>query len=143
MNLQDELFSVLIGLARACTSNKKTKNTDKIIIDALKDIDNNDEQILKQWIQRVKEEKAAVAPNCALCASPCGNTDDYDMEKIWNESNNEIKELKIRLLDSLKSLSKKEEVDSENFHKGLCVVSYEWEYADLLPIVEEFCKKTA
>ena len=143
MNLQDELFSVLIGLARACTSNKKTKNTDKIIIDALKDIDSSEEQILKQWIQKVKEEKAAVAPNCALCASPCGNTDDYDMEKIWKEPNDEIRELKIRLLDSLKLLSKKEEVDNEDFHKGLCVVSYEWEGADLLPIVEEFCKKTA
>ena len=141
MNLQDELFSVLIGLARACTSNKKTQNTDQIMIDALKHIDIEEE--LEQWIQKVKEEKSLVAPNCALCAAPCGNTDDYDMEKIWQEPNEELKNLKVQLLEALKSLAHKEGIDSENFHKGLCVVSYEWEAKDLLPIVEEFCKKTA
>ena len=30
------------------------------------------------------EEKDRIAPGCAMCTARCGNTDDYDMERLWN-----------------------------------------------------------
>ena len=54
-NLQDELTGALIGLARACENNKKTENTDQIIIEGLfttiTNVNFNDDT-LREMIQR-------------------------------------------------------------------------------------------
>ena len=81
-NLQDELTGALIGLARACENNKKTENTDQIIIEGLfttiTNVNFNDDT-LREMIQRVNEEKHIIVPDCSVCKNPCGNTDNYDM----------------------------------------------------------------
>ena len=63
-NLQDELTGALIGLARACENNKKTENTDQIIIEGLfttiTNVNFNDDT-LREMIQRVNEEKHIIA----------------------------------------------------------------------------------
>ena len=85
-NLQDELTGALIGLARACENNKKTENTDQIIIEGLfttiTNVNFNDDT-LREMIQRVNEEKHIIVPDCSVCKNPCGNTDNYDMKRIW------------------------------------------------------------
>ena len=82
--LQDELTGALIGLARSCGNNPKTENTDEIIIEGLVHTitnSNTGAAALKAMIER--EEKNIVAPDCAVCAAPCGNTSEYDVSNIW------------------------------------------------------------
>ena len=69
--LQDELTGALIGLARSCGNNPKTENTDEIIIECLvHTITNSNTGVaaLKAMIEKVREEKNTVAPDCAVCA---------------------------------------------------------------------------
>ena len=98
--LQDELTGALIGLAKSCGNNPKTENTDRIIIEGLfttiTNVNFNDET-LKEMIAKVKAEKNKIVPDCSACQNPCGNTDDYDMNNLWND-NEDIRSLKSLIL---------------------------------------------
>ena len=48
-------------------------------------------------IDKVHLEKNAIAPNCNACAMPCGSTEDYDMNLLWNEDE-DIRSLKSLIL---------------------------------------------
>lgn len=65
-----------------------------------KDPDAGEEELAQQ-LKRVRAEKLAVAPGCATCVAKCGNTDDYDMERLWNGPD-QVRSLKIRLFSGLK-----------------------------------------
>jgi hydroxylamine reductase len=85
--LQDELTGALIGLAKSCGSNPKTDNTDRIIIEGLFTTITNvnfNNETLKNMIDRVHKEKNIISPDCSVCQSRCGNTDDYDINNIWD-----------------------------------------------------------
>lgn len=148
-NLQDELTGALIGLARACMTQPKTSRTDRLLIEGLfttvTNVNFNDET-LREMIAQVRAEKAAVAPGCVNCASRCGNTDEYDMKRIW-EADEDIRSLKSLLLFGIRGMSayahhammlgyESEEVN-QFFHKALCVLAEDWGMELLLPVVME------
>ncbi|MGN0352105.1 MAG: hydroxylamine reductase [Roseburia sp.] len=148
-NLQDELTGALIGLARACGNNPKTTNTDKIIIEGLFTTITNvnfNEKTLTDMITKVREEKNKVVPNCTACVSQCGNTDDYDMNDIWN-ANEDIRSLKSLILFGIRGMAAyayhamvlgyEEEEVNQFFYKALCVISYDMGMEELLPVVLE------
>ena len=90
-NLQDELTGALIGLAKACESNPHDESVTDIIVEGLfttiTNVNFNDETIRK-ITEKVRKKKYEVVPNCSVCTAKCGNTDDYDVTKIWNEPAN-------------------------------------------------------
>ncbi len=43
---------------------------------------NFNEESIKSLITEVRAEKNNLVPQCTLCASPCGNNDEYDISKI-------------------------------------------------------------
>ena len=147
--LQDELTGALIGLARTCESNPKTSNTDRIIIEGLfttiTNVNFNDETLL-QMIDNVNAEKARIAPGCGVCANPCGNTDNYDMARIWN-ADEDIRSLKSLILFGIRGMAAYayhammlgHTADSVNqfFYKALACISYDLSMEQLLPIVME------
>ena len=96
---EKKLIGALIGLAKACNVHLKTENTDGIIIKSLASIfplEENGEELL----QRVREEKLAVAPDCATCFAPCGNTDEYNLDELQASGISEtIRDLKFQLLN--------------------------------------------
>ena len=49
---------------------------------------------MSEMLEKVRNEKYTVSPGCVTCAAPCGNTDDYDMNEIWN-ADADIRSLKI------------------------------------------------
>ena len=55
-------------------------------------------------IAKVHAEKERVVPNCATCASPCGNTSDYDMKEIW-EADEDIRSLKSLILFGIRGMA--------------------------------------
>ena len=105
--LQDELTGALIGLAKACGNNPHTEDTTHILIEGLfttiTNVNFNDET-LREMIAKVHAEKERVVPNCATCASPCGNTSDYDMKEIW-EADEDIRSLKSLILFGIRGMA--------------------------------------
>ena len=127
---QDNVISVLIGLVGACNNNPKTPNTDSLILTALSFPSNGCNET--ELIQQIRAEKNTIAPGCATCATPCGNTSDYDMSKIYN-ADPTIRNLKQQVLTGicqLATVTRQKNVTPtyENmflFYKALSYVSYE------------------
>lgn len=147
--LQDKLTGALIGLAKACGNNQKSKSTDRIIIEGLFTTITNvnfNNETLTEMINIVHAEKNTVVPNCSACQSRCGNTDDYDMNLLWNDYE-DIRSLKSLILFGIRGMAAyayhamvlgytNDEVNNF-FYKALSVISYDMEMNDLLPIVLE------
>ena len=77
--VRDALLGALVGLARATTSEPKTDDTDEVLNAGLRLAAQPDapEERLQRMLAIVQTEKHRVAPGCATCAMPCGNTNDY------------------------------------------------------------------
>lgn len=148
-DLQDVLTGALIGLAHTCASNPKTEETDALILEGLFATITNvnfDDEALQKLIDRINKEKNRISPGCALCASRCGNTDDYDMKKIW-EADPDIRSLKSLILFGIRGMAAyayhahvlgahSEEVTAF-FYKALSVLGYDLDMEQLLPVVLE------
>lgn len=79
--LRGTLLGALVGLARSTSSEPKTENTDAVLNAGLRLAAQPDApaETLQRMLDITRAEKHAVAPNCATCAMPCGNTKDYDL----------------------------------------------------------------
>ena len=147
--LQDELTGALIGLARTCASNTKTENTDRLILEGLFATVTNvnfDDDAIERLIDKVRAEKEQIAPGCAVCEAKCGNTDEYDMKRIW-EAQEDIRSLKSLILFGIRGMAAyayhamvlgyvNEEVNTF-FYKALSILAEDWGMEELLPVVME------
>lgn len=109
MNLLDEnkIISALIGLIGACNHNPKTENTDQVVLKALAFPlirPDAEEKVIQAFVEEIYAEKYTVAPGCATCGMPCGNTSDYHMNRIY-DAETEIRDLKCKILSVLKELA--------------------------------------
>ena len=147
--LQDELTGALIALARACSNNPKTQQTDRLILEGLfttvTNVNFNDET-LQEMIDRIEEEKRRIVPGCASCGSPCGNTDRFNMSRIWN-AEEDIRSLKSLILFGIRGMAayayhamvlgyENAEVN-EFMIKALSILGEDWGMEELLPVVME------
>ena len=146
-NLQDQLTGALIGLARAADTNAPTVSTHRAVIEGLfttlTNVNFNEETVRSQ-IDAVRREKAVLIPNCGACASPCGRTDEYDMNLLW-EADEDIRSLKSLILFGLRGMAAyayhamvlgyTDEEVNRCFYEGLFAVGEDWGMEELLPIV--------
>ena len=146
-NLQDQLTGALIGLARATDTNPPTASTHRAVIEGLfttlTNVNFNEETILRQ-IETVRREKAALIPGCSACASPCGRTEEYDINRLW-EDNKDIRSLKSLILFGLRGMAAyayhamvlgyTDEEVNHFFYEGLFAVGEDWGMEELLPVV--------
>ena len=146
-NLQDQLTGALIGLARAADTNAPAASTHRAVIEGLFTTLTNvnfNEETVRQQIDAVRREKAALIPNCDTCASPSGRTDEYDMNLLW-EANEDIRSLKSLILFGLRGMAAyayhamvlgytAEEVN-RFLYEGLFAIGEDWGMEELLPIV--------
>ncbi|MCH5287044.1 MAG: hypothetical protein J1E43_06460 [Christensenellaceae bacterium] len=101
--LRRELLGCLIGLARTCSNNPPTDETEGLLLAGLHAADEAvpmEPDRLWALISRVRADKAAVSPNCANCASPCGKNDDYDLARL-DAADPAIRAVKERILRGL------------------------------------------
>ena len=98
----NKIISVLIGLIGACNNNPKTNNTDKIIIEALAFPSSN--LSINELIEKIRNEKNIISPDCTTCLMPCGNTSDYDMNRLYN-ADNKTCELKLNMIKELNEVA--------------------------------------
>ena len=102
-SLRRELLGCLIGLARTCSNNPPTDETEGLLLAGLHAADETVPMApdrLRTLIDRVKADKVAVSPNCAHCASPCGKNDDYDLRRI-DAADPAVRAVKERILKGL------------------------------------------
>ena len=123
-------LSALIGLVGAESNNGKTEDTDAIVRQALLRMHEED------LSQRIREEKFRIAPNCATCLAPCGNTSDYPMEKM--ESWSAIREQVIRELQRIAAV----ESDSlpEIVYRAIAYIGYDLEEDAYQRLLEDMKK---
>ena len=141
---EDGIISALIGLVGACGSNPKTANTDKVIVKALAFSLLHPEGDVSEAVEAIRAEKNTVAPHCAHCASPCGNTSDYDMERLYSAEDG-VKKAKLRVLAELQKAaallcrSGKEPGTDEGefFCRALAWVGYDLPEERLLELLRE------
>ena len=145
----DKIISVLLGLIGACNNNPKSSGTDAVVLKSLAFLHLNpeaDEDIIDTLISEIRIEKNIIAPGCAVCASPCGNTSDYDMKMIYDAEEG-IRDVKLRILAELQEMAafiighKNIALIYEEFvgifYKALAYVSYDLEERDLLAVLSE------
>lgn len=104
--LRKELLGALIGLAKTCVNNPKTENTDRIVIEGLVAVNTESfgEMMLRKKLDMVRQEKHIIAPNCSTCASPCGNTSEYDLE-LLKEDEEQCRVLKEEMLKDIQTIA--------------------------------------
>lgn len=148
--MRKKLTGAVIGLARTCENNEKTENTNCIFLEALMRAGewSSSIQDMSEMIEKVRNEKYAVSPGCVTCTAPCGNTDDYNIENLWKESE-EIGAFKTAVLMSVfqvaaKLYQEKQIEESETMKllfRALCMISFEgWDIAGLTPVMLELGK---
>lgn len=151
--MEDKIISALIGLVGACSSNPKTPHTDSVVLRALAFPvlrPEPDSESISRMLNDIYLEKNAVAPGCATCLSPCGNTSDYDMNRIYR-ADEEIRDLKMQILSKCRTLAAqachsmeseenseaKPAADYEFFYRALSLISYDIEKEQLRELLEE------
>ena len=112
---RDALLGALVGLARATTSEPKTDDTDEVL----------------------NAEKHRVAPGCASCAMPCGNTNDYDLARLWAAPET-IRTLKLQMLSAAFALAQKRPQGQAQtaIYQLLFTLAEDWDAELLLPVVQ-------
>lgn len=146
---EEKIISALIGLVGACNNNPKTADTDRLVIKALAFpllYPEYDDKALGEIVEDIHSEKNTVAPGCAVCTAPCGNTSDYDMRRI-DEADDAIRKVKLQILEELQKLAayvcRNPEsgealcIDSGFFYKALSYVSYDLDEAVLAKLLDE------
>lgn len=145
--LQDELTGALIALAKVCKKNKRTENTDRIILEGLfttvTNVNFNDET-LKQMLEKIRKEKKNM---CLACGgNSCEKAEEYDMKNLW-EAQEDIRSLKSLILFGIRGMAAyayhamvlgyTDETINEFFYKALIIISQDLDMDQLLPVVME------
>ena len=136
---RDALLGALVGLARSTVNEPKTEDTDRVLTSGLRLAADPDvaEDALRRMYHIVETEKHRVAPNCAICTMRCGNTDNYDLARLW-DALEELRTLKLRLLAALFTLAQRRSTD--RIRKEICddlfVLAEDWDEELLAPVVK-------
>ena len=144
---RDTLLGALVGLARATTSEPKTEDTDEVLNAGLRLAAQPDapQERLQRMLAIVQTEKHRVAPNCASCAMPCGNTNDYDLARLW-AAPEAVRTLKLRMLAAAFALAQKrpQREAQTTVYQVLFTLAEDWDEELLAPVVqhaEELCRE--
>ena len=144
---RDTLLGALVGLARATTNEPKTDDTDEVLNAGLRLAAQPDapEERLQRMLAIVQTEKHRVAPGCATCAMPCGNTNDYDLARLWAAPET-IRTLKLQMLSAAFTLAQKRPQGQAQaaVYQLLFTLAEDWDEELLTPVVqhaEELCRE--
>ena len=137
--VRDTLLGALVGLARATTSEPKTEDTDDVLNAGLRIAAQPaaPEEKLQRMVEIVHTEKHRVAPNCASCAMPCGNTTDYDLARLW-AAPEPVRTLKLQMLAAAFALaqSRPQGEAQTAVYQVLFTLAEDWDEELLLPVVQ-------
>lgn len=143
---RDLLLGALVGLARSTVNEPKTKDTDHVLAAGLRLAakPEADTTTLERMRNIVETEKHRVAPNCANCTMRCGNTDNYDLARLWNAPA-EVRTLKLELLAALFALAQRRSTQriADEIRNDLFVLAEDWDttlLSSIVPRAQELCR---
>ena len=120
----DSIISALIGLVGAVSNNGKTEQTDSVIREAFLCL--TDAGSEEEIVQKIHAEKFIIAPDCATCLNPCGNTSDYDMAQFY-AADAKVISAKRDLIEAIcKKMGSSENV-LEDVYQGIAYLGYDLE----------------
>ena len=120
----DSIISALIGLVGAVSNNGKTEQTDSVIREALLCLTDTGSE--EERVQKIHAEKLRIAPDCATCLNPCGNTSDYDMAQFYAADAKVISAKRDLVETVCKKLGSSENVP-EDVYQGIAYLGYDLE----------------
>lgn len=131
----DRIISALIGLVGAVSNNGKTEQTDSVIREALLRLSDADSE--EATVQKIHREKFTIAPDCATCMNPCGNTSDYDMTKFY-AADAGIVTAKRDLIEAIRRKLSASETVPDTVYQGIAYLGYDLEpeaYAQIQSVI--------
>lgn len=142
-NLQDELTSALVGLARAVLSSEKTESSDRAMLEGLFTTVTNvnfDPEVVLRKIETVRNIKNKIQAKNGI------NSDEYDINNLWND-NEDIRSLKSLILFGLRGMAAyayhalmlgyTDKRVNDFFYKGMAAIGEDLSIDELLSIVLE------
>ena len=120
----DSIISALIGLVGAVSNNGKTEQTDSVIREAFLCLTDTGSE--EEMVQKIHAEKFSIAPDCATCLNPCGNTSDYDMAQFYAADVKVISAKRDLIETVCKKLGSSENVP-EDVYQGIAYFGYDLE----------------
>ena len=120
----DRIISALIGLVGAMSNNGKTERTDSVVREAFLRLTDGDSE--EETGQKIPAEKIAIAPDCATCLNPCGNTSDYDMAQFYAADAKVISAKRDLIETVCKKLGSSENIP-EDVYQGIAYLGYDLE----------------
>lgn len=106
--LQDQLTGALMALAQTVQGQPRTPELERLMVEGMFTAVTNvsfDDERLKEQVAEVHRVREALAGSCAACASPCGNYEDYDMNRIWHADDEDVRSLKSMVLFGLRGMA--------------------------------------
>ena len=120
----DSIISALIWLVGAVSNNGKTEQTDSVIREAFLCLTDTGSE--EEMVQKIHAEKFSIAPDCATCLNPCGNTSDYDMAQFYAADAKVISAKRDLVETVCKKLGSSENVP-EDVYQGIAYLGYDLE----------------
>ena len=120
----DRIISALIGLVGAVSNNGKTKETDGVIREAFLRLPDAGRE--EETVKKIHAEKFTIAPDCATCLNPCGNTSDYDMTQFYG-ADAKIIAAKRELIEAIREKLSSSETVPEAVYQGIAYLGYDLE----------------
>ena len=120
----DSIISALIGLVGAVSNNGKTEQTDRVIREAFLCL--TDAGSEEEMVQKIHAEKFIIAPDCATCHNPCGNTSDYDMAQFYAADANVIAAKRDMIETICKKMGLLQNIP-EDVYQGIAYLGYDLE----------------
>jgi len=115
----------------AVSNHGKSESTDQIIRAAL--LNGTD----ASPVDSLHREKFSIAPNCASCKAPCGNTSDYPLEAFAKWSGEE-KALKEQVAEELRRIAGQAETELPDIvYRGIAYLGYDLKADSYRRLLEE------
>ena len=106
------------------SNNGKTERTDSVVREAFLRLTDGDSE--EETVQKIHAEKFAIAPDCANCLNPCGNTSDYDMAQFY-AADVKIIAAKRDLIEAICKKMSSSEIIPETVYQGIAYLGYDLE----------------
>lgn len=126
----DKVIGALIGLVGAVSNNGRTEQTDEVIREAFLHLREPDRE--EEMVKQIHEVKNEIAPDCAVCKNPCGNTSDYDMTQFY-AADEKVIAAKQELIETICGVMEEAGEITDSVYRGIAYLGY--------PVQPEECEE--
>ena len=86
----------------------------------------------EDMVRQIHAAKNVIAPDCAVCKNPCGNTSDYDMTQFYG-ADEKVVGAKQKLVETICGVMKESGEMTDSVYRGIAYLGY--------PVQPEECEE--